>query len=145
MIILRTSQFQGIVDHALASLPAEACGLVAGTTEGKTKTVKKVYHLTNVDNSPEHFSMDPNEQFAAIKDIRHNGWVMLGNYHSHPVTPSRPSEEDKRLAFDPEMLYFILSLIDKELPILKAFKIKGSEVELEPIYIKNDHGTYKVR
>ncbi|MHB1420750.1 MAG: M67 family metallopeptidase [Bacillota bacterium] len=135
MIILTTVQFKEIVDHALANLPAEACGLLGGVVNGETSTVKKVYLLSNIDHSPEHFSMDPKEQFAAIKDIRSNGWVMLGNFHSHPETPSRPSAEDRRLAFDAEILYLILSLIVKEQPVLKAFRINGGEVREEPLNI----------
>lgn len=43
--------------------------------------------------------------------------------HSHPESPSRPSEEDKRLAFDPNIEYLILSLMDAENPVLKAFGV----------------------
>jgi len=39
--------------------------------------------------------MDPKEQFDAIKDMRINGWVMLGNFHSHPKSPSRASGSKK--------------------------------------------------
>ncbi|MDP2990978.1 MAG: Mov34/MPN/PAD-1 family protein, partial [Kiritimatiellota bacterium] len=45
--------------------PLEACGLLAGR-DGK---VTKFYPMTNVDASPEHFSMKPEEQFAAVKDM----------------------------------------------------------------------------
>jgi proteasome lid subunit RPN8/RPN11 len=42
--------------------------------------------------------------------MRKKGFVLLGNFHSHPSTPSRPSEEDMRLAFDPKLSYIIISL-----------------------------------
>lgn len=100
-----------------------ACGLLGGTIEGDVKTIEKVYLLTNIDESNEHFSMDPKEQLSAIKDIRQNGYQMIGNFHSHPESPSRPSEEDKRLAFDPNIEYLILSLMDAENPVLKAFGV----------------------
>ena len=44
----------------------------------------EIYFLTNTDASPEHFSMEPAEQFAAVKDMRTHGWQLLGNFHSHP-------------------------------------------------------------
>ena len=47
----------------------------------------------------------------------------LGNFHSHPESPSRPSEEDKRLAYDKEASYMIISLMDIENPVLKSFRI----------------------
>ena len=31
-------------------------------------------------------------------------FVPLGNWHSHPESPSRPSDEDKRLAYDSQLL-----------------------------------------
>ena len=91
------------------------------------KTIEKVYLLTNTDASNEHFSMDPKEQFAAVKDMRANGYQLLGNFHSHPESPSRPSEEDKRLAFDPKINYLILSLMDMENPVLNAFVIDAKK------------------
>ncbi|HCC00727.1 MAG TPA: hypothetical protein DEP42_05875, partial [Ruminococcaceae bacterium] len=93
--------------------------------------------LTNVDHSPEHFSMDPAEQFAVIKKIRQKKWTLLGNLHSHPASPSRPSEEDKRLAFDPSLRYLILSLM-KEEPVVKCFHIHGTEVEEESITLREE-------
>ena len=83
---------------------------------------KKVYYLTNIDHTNEHFSLDPKEQLAAIKDMRKNGLEPLGNWHSHPETPARPSKEDIRLAFDSEASYLIMSLMDRENPVIHAFQ-----------------------
>ena len=69
------------------------------------------------------FSMDPKEQLAAVKDMRKNGYVPLGNFHSHPESPSRPSEEDKRLAYDSKANYLILSLMEADNPVLNAFLV----------------------
>ena len=55
--------------------------------------------------------------------MRAKGLVPLGNFHSHPESPSRPSEEDKRLAYDKEASYMIISLMDIENPVLKSFRI----------------------
>ena len=133
MINLTKKQFEEIVTHAKACLPNEACGLLGGVVEDNQRKVKKVYFLTNIDHSPEHFSMEPKEQFTAIKDMRANGWVLLGNWHSHPSSPSRMSEEDKRLAFDTKLSYLILSLADSE-PVLKSFNIdKERQVSLEEL------------
>ena len=91
--------------------------------EGEVKSVTKVYLLTNIDASNEHFSMDPKEQLAAVKDARANQVTIIGNFHSHPESPSRPSEEDKRLAYDTSIEYLILSLQEENNPVLKAFGI----------------------
>ena len=67
--------------------------------------------------------MDPKEQFEAVKDMRANGLSLIGNFHSHPESPSRPSEEDKRLAYDSSVRYLILSLMDMDAPVLNGFEI----------------------
>lgn len=136
MIKLTKSDFKKILAHAVKELPDEACGLIAGTVEDGDKEIKKVYLLTNIDHSNEHFLLDPKEQLEAIKDMRKNGFVPLGNWHSHPESPSRPSEEDKRLAFDSKASYMILSLMDRENPVLNSFKITGDTAEKEELVIE---------
>ena len=89
MIQLKKSDFEKMLAHAQKELPDEACGLIAGEISGTDKIVKKVYLLTNIDHSNEHFSLDPKEQLAAVKDMRANGLVPLGNWHSHPESPGR--------------------------------------------------------
>ncbi|MGD0153346.1 MAG: M67 family metallopeptidase [Thermacetogeniaceae bacterium] len=133
MILLQHEQYKDLLGYALKEVPNEACGMLGGAIAGSTKTVAKVYLLTNTDHSPEHFSMDPQEQFAAVKDMRENGWVLLGNWHSHPATPSRPSEEDRRLAFDPAASYLILSLMAPAEPVLKSFYLRAGLLEEEAI------------
>ena len=120
MIILSKENFNLIVEHAKKFLPNEDCGLLGGKIDDDKKIIEKIYFLTNIDASPEHFSMDAKEQFVAVKDMRKNNLKLLGNFHSHPTSPSRPSEEDKRLVFDIKLSYLILSLAEAE-PILKSF------------------------
>ena len=135
MIKLSKSDFEKILAHAKSELPNEACGLIAGEISGDDKIIKKVYLLTNVDHSNEHFSLDPKEQLAAVKDMRKNGFSPLGNWHSHPESPSRPSDEDKRLAYDSTASYMILSLMNIDAPVLNSFKIQGDNAQKEELII----------
>lgn len=135
MITLKKADFDIILRHAESVLPEEACGLIAGEITDGGKIIKKVYILTNIDHSNEHFSLEPKEQLAAIKDMRAAGLTPLGNWHSHPESPSRPSEEDKRLAYDSKASYLILSLMDRERPVLNSFKISGDTAENEGLVI----------
>jgi len=118
MISISQEVLDQIIDHAKKDLPNEACGYLAGN-EG---IITKVYQLTNIDHSPEHFSFDPAEQFSAVKEARKNGLQIIANYHSHPTTPSRPSVEDIRLAYDPDISYVIISLAEN-VPVVKSFRI----------------------
>ena len=93
-------------------------------------------YCTNIDHSNEHFSLDPKEQLAAIKDMRTEGLVPLGNWHSHPESPSRPSDEDKRLAYDKTASYMILSLMNRDEPVLNSFHIEGTDSTKEELVIE---------
>lgn len=128
---IQRSVYNALIEQSRKELPNEACGYLAQDEAG---VISVHYELTNTDASPEHFTMDPKEQFAAVKDMRGKGLKMAAVYHSHPETPARPSEEDKRLAFDPNISYVIISMAAEE-PDLKSFKIKDGNVEKESIEI----------
>lgn len=119
-----------IIEQAYKESPNEACGLLAG----KGNEVVKQYAMTNIDHSPEHFSFSPNEQFQVLRLARADGLDIIANYHSHPETPARPSEEDIRLAYDANIIYIIVSLaVDQpnikifERPNIKAFSIQNGQ------------------
>ncbi len=125
---------QPIIDalfaHAKKDFPLEACGILGGA-DG---VVSAHYPMVNTDRSNEHFTMEPKEQFAVIKDLRAKGKEMLAIYHSHPETPARPSVEDIRLALTPAVSYVIISLAG-EVPDIKSFLIAGGVVTPEEINI----------
>jgi len=110
--------------------PNEACGYLAG----HDGTVVKAVALTNVDHSPEHFSLDPREQFDAVRQLRAEGLAILAVYHTHPETPARPSAEDIRLAYDPSTIYVIASLQQGGRDI-RAFRIRQGVVTTETLVI----------
>lgn len=140
-VVLKRGDYDKMLAHAASELPDEACGLIAGT-EGEeggeaVRRVEKVYLLTNTDHSNEHFSLDPREQLDAVRDMRKSGLVPLGNWHSHPESPSRPSEEDIRLAADKKASYLILSLMDREEPVLRSFHIEGGAAAPEELLVED--------
>lgn len=125
-VTINKSDFERILAHARENLPEEACGLIAGIDrEDGVREIKKVYLLTNIDHTNEHFTIDPKDQLSSIKDMRAEGLKPLGNWHSHPESPSRPSEEDKRLANDSNASYLILSLMEQDNPVLNAFHVES--------------------
>ena len=132
MLQIKKHIIQQIIVNAQKDLPNETCGYLAGNNG----VITEIYPLTNIDHSPEHFSFDPYEQFATVKDARNKGLDIIANYHSHPSTPARPSVEDIRLAFDSTIRYFIVSLAT-EIPDVKAFIIKDGIVEKEPLEVIN--------
>lgn len=136
MITLKKSDYEKILSHAQKCLPEEACGLIAGKEIDGVKHIEEVYLLENTDHSNEHFNISPQDQLKAIKDMRQKGLVPLGNWHSHPESPSRPSEEDKRLFFDSKARYLILSLMNRDKPDLNAFiVVNHTDVSKDPLQI----------
>jgi len=128
MLNLTNSVYEAIIAHAQKGMPHEVCGYLAAR-EGR---VVAHYEMTNTDAAADHFSMQPEEQFKALKDIRGKGLTLKAVYHSHPETPARPSEEDIRLAFDPEVSYVIISLAGTD-PVLKSFRISQGKVSVEQV------------
>ena len=134
-IRLSRNDFETMLREARMQAPQEACGLLAGTDENGVRVIHRIYVLENVEHSAQHFSLRPEDQLAAIRNMRQNGPQLLGNWHSHPATPSRPSEEDIRLAFDKTATYCILSLAG-ETPVLNAFHIESGTVRKENLIIQ---------
>lgn len=130
MVRITSSVVGEMLINARAEAPLEACGYL-GLRDG---IAVAHYRLTNVDQSAEHYSFDPREQFEAVRSMRESGLKPAVVYHSHPATPSRPSREDIRLAFDPDVSYVIVSLADEE-PVVKSFRIRKGSVEEEPVEI----------
>ena len=129
MIVVPQEILDQMVRHSKDELPNESCGYLSGSDS----EVRTCYEMTNLDQSPEHFSFDPKEQFSVMKQAREKDERLVGVYHSHPETPARLSQEDLRLLNDPNMVYFIVSLMGEEADV-KAFMIKKESEE--DIHIK---------
>ncbi|MCD8355083.1 MAG: M67 family metallopeptidase [Clostridia bacterium] len=138
MISMTKGQLEQFTEHAKRCLPEEACALLLGEYDENGKIVREVYITENVDHTNEHFTITPQEQLKAVRYARKQGWCILGNIHSHPETPSRPSEEDKRLAVDPKASYLIVSLMDAENPVCKAFHVENLVSEQETLFLTEE-------
>ena len=129
---------QNIIDELIVQArkdaPNESCGYLLGTADGN---VTENYWMENIDHSPEHFSFAPKDQFAALRYARQRGVKILANWHSHPASPSRPSQEDLRLANDPTIRYAILSLQDGKYN-LNSFKILNGEVVDKEVHLATE-------
>jgi len=112
-----------LLAHGRREEPNEACGYLAA----RDGVVCRHFELRNIDAAPDHYSMDPADQFAVIRQMREEGLQVAAVYHSHPETPARPSVEDIRLAHDPGMTYVIVSLMAGVEPV-RGFKIRQGEV-----------------
>ena len=119
-----------LIEQARKDAPYESCGYLLG----KDGDVTENYWMENIDHSSEHFSFAPKDQFAALRYAREHGLKILANWHSHPASPSRPSQEDLRLANDPTIRYAILSLLNGD-PKLNSFRILNGEVVDKEVHL----------
>ncbi|MBI1992025.1 MAG: M67 family metallopeptidase, partial [Candidatus Omnitrophica bacterium] len=124
--------------HCRRQYPKEACGVLAGATQppaGQGADVVAVYPMTNVEDSPIGYAMDPKEQLRLEKTMRQRGQRMVGIYHSHTASAAYPSPVDVRLAISPDLSYVLVSLQDRAHPDVKSYRIEGAAITPEPCHL----------
>ena len=120
-----------IVDHGMREFPNECCGPIAA----KDGTPVRVYPMTNADASPASYRLDPTEQLHVFDAMDAEGMDLWAIYHSHTHSDAYPSETDRRLAFYPDSYYVLVSLTDRENPVVRAFRILDGEVSEEELSV----------
>jgi len=131
MIRIPKSIYDDIVEHAKKESPLECCGILGG----RGGTVGKVYELSNIEKSSDRFSIGPQEQLRVFEEMEKESMEMIAIYHSHPHTIPFPSETDVKMAFYPEVSSIIISLKERDNPVVKAFRIEKEAIRLEEIRI----------
>jgi [CysO sulfur-carrier protein]-S-L-cysteine hydrolase len=115
-----------IVAHAREAEPEECCGIVTGL-DGEARGVERA------ENEFRHrmrYRIPADEMFRIYKLADARGEEMLAFYHSHPRSEAYPSQTDINEASGlPESLHLICSLEDAERPVVRAFAIRGDEVD----------------
>jgi proteasome lid subunit RPN8/RPN11 len=131
MIRIPEPIYQGMVEHAKKESPLECCGILSG----KNNTVEKAFEIKNAEESTTRYSMPPQEQLRVFEQMEKESMEMVAVYHSHPHTIPFPSETDVKLAFYPDVPSIIISLKDKNNPMVKAFSIRKEAIYLEEIQV----------
>lgn len=121
-----------MVDHCLAGLPEEACGLLGGTSEPADATV--LYPTRNVAASARLYTVDPLEHLNADRDAEARGLELIGVFHSHTHTEAYPSPTDVAQAPDPGWHYVLVSLKYAD-PVLRSFRIVDGTIEEEEVEV----------
>lgn len=127
VVVIPRTAVSKMIDHARACAPNEACGLVAALGGAVTE----VYALTNIDASPDRFTLDPAEHFAAIQDAEANGWVVAGAFHSHPSSPPIPSKADLEGGGDPGWVNLIVGVEGGRITVRAYRYVDGGATAVE--------------
>jgi [CysO sulfur-carrier protein]-S-L-cysteine hydrolase len=123
--------YKEIVEQGLREFPNECCGVIASVDGAPVK----VFPMTNADASPVTYRLDGREQLKVFDHLDEQGWDLWAIYHSHTHSEAYPSETDVKLAFYPEARYILLSLQDREDPVIRSFRIVEGEVTEEELTI----------
>jgi proteasome lid subunit RPN8/RPN11 len=123
--------FKEMVEHGLREFPNEACGLLAGR-DGEPV---RFFAMKNLDASPVSYRLDPKEQLHVFDAMDDEGLDLLGIFHTHTHSEAYPSETDTKLAFYPDAYYLVMSLSDREHPVLRTFRILEGEITEEELKV----------
>jgi len=131
MLIIRRTDLHKIVEHCEREYPNEACGILSGCGN----KVDTVYSLSSENPSPAFYRIDSKEHFRVIREMREKGKELLGSYHSHTGSSAYPSPTDVKLAYYPEAVYVIVSLVDRKKPDVKGYIICEDAITEVPLSI----------
>lgn len=123
-LVLPRSMVDEMIQHARDDAPNEACGIIAGVDGRATK----LYRAINAEASPYRYSVDAKDLLRIYREADDNGWEFLVIYHSHTHTEAYPSPTDVRLAAWPDAYYVLVSLMDEQNPVVRAYRINDGAV-----------------
>ena len=102
--------------------------------------MEKVRRMTNTAASPYRYDMDPSELMRILDhEYEDSGSELVAIYHSHTHSQAYPSDTDVRLAptsFFPDAFYILVSLLDKDKPDFRAFRIENGMVREEELLVE---------
>ncbi|HSC29551.1 MAG TPA: M67 family metallopeptidase [Vicinamibacterales bacterium] len=120
-----------IISHARDEAPNECCGLLVAAGG----LIEQSIRTTNLEASPTRYRVDPAQHFALIRSLRGTPRHIAGAYHSHPHSSAALSPTDIAEAFDPDLVYLVVSLEDSERPEVRAYQVRAgaaAEIRLVP-------------
>jgi proteasome lid subunit RPN8/RPN11 len=120
---LSVEALAAIRSEAARTYPHEACGALLGPGDGD---VRAAIALPNAENEKPRvrFSVSPQDYLAVQDQADARGLKLLGFWHSHPDHPARPSETDRRFAW--EGLLTLVIAVEAGVPAaLTAWEIPG--------------------
>ena len=109
-LVIPPAIYDAMLAHARAELPAECCGLLAGTIEAGAGRVRQHLPLVNALTSPTEYESEPRSMFTAHKAMRAAGTDILAVYHSHPTSDPVPSRRDRERSYDDQVVNLIIGL-----------------------------------
>jgi proteasome lid subunit RPN8/RPN11 len=147
-IHINESLLEKLIGICLRALPHKAFGLVGGEDLYHPKSIYPC--STNLRNEPEwkaifesygEFYRDPDLGFViSAEEVREVLDIMasrnesfIGVFHSHRRLPAEPSAVDLALNCDPNLLSYIVSVVDPSAPVVGVFRLDRNSFQNIPI------------
>jgi proteasome lid subunit RPN8/RPN11 len=125
-LLLPRRFYDAMVRQAIAELPNESCGVLAGVLGGTAVRAEYCYPLPNAAASPTEFWSEERSMLAVHKDMRKAGWEIVAVYHSHPTSAAVPSRTDRERNYSAEVMNLIISL-QGEIPEMRGWFLTDQE------------------
>jgi proteasome lid subunit RPN8/RPN11 len=130
MLKISPSDYAAIRRHGEETYPHECCGILIGTIEGDTRTVRSAIRCDNICDSPQtRYDIDPRELIRAQREAHESGLDIVGFYHSHPDHPARWSPTDLEQAHWIGCSYVITSIEKGKAAQTASFVLSGTREE----------------
>jgi proteasome lid subunit RPN8/RPN11 len=116
-----------IKEEAISAYPAECCGLLIGEKNGNMHTLKRIVPsinpLRDLDNN--QFEIDPQTRIDVERELRHTTEHLIGHFHSHPDRPATPSKTDLNMAYEPELIWLIITVLNGKAEDMNAYQLNA--------------------
>lgn len=113
MMVIPSRLLRQMAQDAEHAYPEECCGLLTGHGDKDSGiTVTGLAASRNVAEGRERdrFEVDPKLRFDLMRALNGGPERIVGHYHSHPDHPARPSARDAEMAWEPDLVWVIVSV-----------------------------------
>lgn len=149
MIVLPALLLKQIVDAAEAAFPEECCGLIVGRLQAPDRAVASRLAVSDnvaTDDRRIRFEIDPRVRLRIEREVRGGPERVIGVYHSHPGHRAQPSARDLSMAFEPDLVWIVVSVLDRQAVQVTAHALDTDARQFHEIPLRTDDWTpYPVR
>jgi len=134
VIFFTSTQMELIRKHAQSAYPNECCGLITGTLDHNTAKIHPVIPSPNiaVENKHKNFEIDPQIRFDVMRQTegQTSGGLpikIIGHFHSHPDGDAQPSQRDLEMAYETELIWIIVSVMQDGKTEITAHRVNDPD------------------
>ena len=148
MLLFQPDHLARMQRAAEADYPNECCGLIVGQIDegGTDRIVTRIVPSPNVSTSNlrDSFEVDPKVRFDLMRELEGGDDDIIGHYHSHPDHAAEPSETDRSMVYEPDLLWVIMSVEQSRVVDPQAFRVLTAPITFSPVEIRSpslDHSS----